>query len=126
MLRNAAGWDRRVTRARPTVRTTIVIDEQLDQALRARARDEDRHLRELIEEALRGYLGAPVSRSGMPVATVPVADGALTADVRALTRGLKAALPQLESLSASHAEILDYLDEIATEIGHRLGAGEQA
>jgi len=43
-------------------RTTLVIDSQIDAALRARAAREGRTLTEVVEQALRAGLATPVKR----------------------------------------------------------------
>ncbi len=103
-------------------RTTVELDVDLDRRVRARLAEERRSLRELVSDALRLYLGGPPQPSADAEPAPFKSDNSLPTDVRQLIDEIRRLLPEVTAVVADHAELMDALDSIATEIGHGRGA----
>ena len=110
---------------RPTVvRKTFEIDADLVELLARRADEVDQPQRNLVQEALRAFLGAPLAAANQHVPTPNGMNNALASEVRALVAEVRALTPDLRAVVANHAELMDAVDELASELGRRIGAGE--
>jgi hypothetical protein len=110
--------------ANPGARATVNLGEDLIRAARRRADEEGREFSELVSRAVRAYLDAPAIRvaDALPGLVPDKAEAGLRDEVRQLTAEVRKLLPQATAAAEGHAEIMDTLDQLTTELGRRNGA----
>lgn len=91
-------------------------------AARERAAAEGKELAALMADALDAYLQGPLHPPAALMPGLASEPGNYPADVRNLIDGLRILFPVLTSVVENHNEVMDTLDTITSELGHRIGA----
>jgi hypothetical protein len=105
-------------------RTTVNLGQELILAARQRAEEEGQEFSALVALALRQYLRGPAKRpeDALPGLPPEGSDLALRDEVRVLSAEIRKLQPQVAAVAQGHAEVMDSLDQIASELGRRNGA----